>query len=92
MANDNPSDNPVTITFMFPDGSTRDFDFTAPATGRLTINADSLIGEGQMISAHVHAALPVVVERAMYFNYRLQWQGGHYSLGATAPMSSLYFA
>ena len=28
----------------------------------------------------------------MYFSYRLQWQGGHDSLGATAPMSTLYFA
>jgi hypothetical protein len=92
VANDNPSDNPVTVTFMFPDGSTRAFDFTAPATGRLTVNADAWVGEGQMISAHVHAELPVVVERAMYFDYRLEWQGGHNSLGATSPMSSLYFA
>ena len=92
VANDNDTDNPVTVTFMFPDGSTQAFDFTAPATGRLTVNADAYVGEGQMISAHVHADLPVVVERAMYFDYRLQWQGGHNSMGATSPMSSLYFA
>ncbi len=28
----------------------------------------------------------------MYFDYRLQWKGGHNSLGATAPSAGLYFA
>jgi hypothetical protein len=58
----------------------------------LTINADTDVGEGQTISAHIHADVPVVVERAMYFDYRDKWEGGHNCLGASSPASRLYFA
>ena len=92
VSNDNPDPNPVTVTFFFPDGSTRDFPFTAPPTGRLTVRADDWVGEEQMISARVHAQDPVVVERAMYFDYRRQIPGGHNALGSPSPSSSLYFA
>ena len=92
VSNDNPDPNPVTVTFYFPDGSTRDFPFEAPPTGRLTVNADALLGEGQMISTRVRAQAPVVVERAMYFDYRRELAGGHNALGSASPSSSLYFA
>jgi uncharacterized repeat protein (TIGR01451 family) len=92
VANENDTPAAVTVTYMFPDGSTRDFAYTAAAHGRLTVSADADVGQGQMISAHIHADLPVVVERAMYFNYRNHWKGGHNCLGAPAPSSELYFA
>jgi uncharacterized repeat protein (TIGR01451 family) len=92
VANNNPSENQVQVTFMFPDGSTQTFDFTAAPTSRLTVYADSCVGENKMISAHIHADLPVVVERAMYFDYRLRWMGGSNCVGAASPKSDLYFA
>lgn len=92
VANQNDQPTGVTVTYMSPDGTTRDFAFSAAAHSRLTISVDANLGEGQMVSAHVHADLPVVVERAMYFSYRNQWNGGHNSLGAPAPSSELYFA
>lgn len=92
VANQNQQATPVTVTYMFPDGTTRDITYAVAATGRLTISVDRDLGEGQMVSAHVHADLPVVVERAMYFNYRNTWKGGHNCLGAPSPSSELYFA
>ncbi len=92
VANRNEAAAAVTVTYMFPDGSTRAFDYTAPPRGRMTVNVDADLGEGQMVSAHVRSDLPVVVERAMYFSYRGAWAGGHNCLGATAPASRLYFA
>ncbi|OFW57342.1 MAG: hypothetical protein A2Y75_06150 [Candidatus Solincola sediminis] len=92
VANQNDEPTAVTVTYMFPDGTTRDIGYSAAANSRLTISVDADLGEGQMVSAHIHADLPIVVERAMYFNYRNTWAGGHNSLGATAPSSELYFA
>jgi len=92
VANENSLPAAVTVTYMFPDGSTRDVAHTAPARGRLTISADSDVGEGQEVSAHIHADRPVVVERAMYFDYLDKWEGGHNCLGSSTPTDRLYFA
>ncbi len=92
VSNSNDSDNPVQLIFMYPDGTTKEFCFTAKARGRLTILADEWVGEGQMISARVHADRPVVVERAMYFDFLLRNRGGSNCLAAGSPKSTLYFA
>jgi uncharacterized repeat protein (TIGR01451 family) len=92
VANENDQAANITITYMFPDGSTKDVQHTAAPHSRLTASADAEVGQGQMISAHIHSDLPVVVERAMYFDYRLKWQGGHNTLAASVPASQLYFA
>jgi hypothetical protein len=92
IANENAGPADITITYMFPDGSTRDVQHTAAPHSRLTASTDAEVGQGQMISAHIHSDLPVVVERAMYFDYRLKWQGGHNTLAASVPASQLYFA
>ena len=92
VANENDQAANITITYMFPDGSTKDVQHTAAPHSRLTASTDAEVGQGQMISAHIHSDLPVVVERAMYFDYRLKWQGGHNTLAASVPASQLYFA
>jgi uncharacterized repeat protein (TIGR01451 family) len=92
VSNQNDRSTPVTVTYMFPDGSTKDFSYSVAANARLTVSADQDVGEGQMISAHVRADLPVVVERAMYFDYRDKWMGGHNSLASPTPASQIYFA
>ncbi|MBN2025422.1 MAG: DUF11 domain-containing protein [Actinobacteria bacterium] len=92
VANENDQPASVTVTYMFPDGSTQAVEHTAAARSRMTVSADAEVGQGQMVSAHVHSDVPVVVERAMYFDYRNTWQGGHNCLGATTPARELYFA
>jgi uncharacterized repeat protein (TIGR01451 family) len=92
VSNQNDQPAAVTVTYMFPDGNVKPVEYTALAKSRLTVYADGDVGQGQMISAHVHADKPVVVERAMYFDYRDKWEGGHNCLGATTPSSRLYFA
>ncbi len=92
VANRNDRAAAFTVTYMFPDGSTRPFEYTAAPRSRTTVSADANVGEGQMVSAHVHADLPVVVERAMYFDYRGAWTGGHNCLGAAQPASQFFFA
>jgi len=92
VSNDNKQGNAVQVTFMFPDGSTQTNNFTTAPMSRLTVYANACVGEGKMISAHIHAELPVVVERAMYFDYRLRWRGGSNCLGTASPKSTLYFA
>ncbi|MBC7248518.1 MAG: DUF11 domain-containing protein [Actinobacteria bacterium] len=92
VSNQESRETSVSVTYMFPDGSTREVRHSVPSMGRLTISADKDVGEEKMISAHVHADLPVVVERAMYFDYRNTWRGGHNSLAAAAPAQEFYFA
>jgi len=92
VANENEQPAAVIVTYMFPDGSTQAVEHTAAARSRMTVSADAEVGQGQMVSAHIHSDVPVVVERAMYFAYRDAWQGGHNCLGASVPASELYFA
>jgi hypothetical protein len=92
VANENDQPAAVTVTYMFPDGSTQAVEHTAAAMSRMTVSADAEVGQGQMVSAHIHADVPIVVERAMYFDYRDVWAGGHNCLGATVPAKELYFA
>jgi len=92
VANENDQPATVTVTYMFPDGSTQAVEHMAASMSRMTVSADAEVGQGQMVSAHIHSDVPVVVERAMYFDYRDAWQGGHNCLGASAPASELYFA
>ncbi|MDY6796391.1 MAG: DUF5719 family protein [Actinomycetota bacterium] len=92
VANRNDQPAVVSVTYMFPDGDTHTVDHDAAPNGRLTVYADAEVGQGQMISAHIHSDLPVVVERAMYFDYRNAWPGGHDTNGATNPAADIYFA
>jgi len=74
VANRNDQAATVVVTYMFPDGITQVEEHTTAPDSRLTISADGDVGENKMISAHLHSDLPVVVERAMYFDYRTLWR------------------
>ena len=86
--NPNPSPVEVEITFMRSDGSLPPRTFPMAAYSRLTVNVNSLV-PGSEVSTRVHASLPVVVERAMYWGSR---DGGHGALGVPAPSVSWYLA
>ncbi|MBN1289324.1 MAG: DUF11 domain-containing protein [Actinobacteria bacterium] len=92
VANQNDRPAEITVTYMFPDGDPQIVDYQAPANGRLTIGVNRDVGEFKMVSTHINSSLPVVVERAMYFDFRNKWSGGHDSLGAEAPVAEANFA
>jgi len=77
----NPNAAPASIhaTFMKPGGSTLEYDFSMVGYSRLTLPVNNLVASSD-VSTHIHADLPVVAERAMYWNGK---DGGHATLGVT---------
>ncbi|MDY6796891.1 MAG: S8 family serine peptidase [Actinomycetota bacterium] len=86
--NPNAGGASIEVTFMEPGGSTREFAFSMPGNSRLTITVNSLVPERD-VSTHVHSDLPVVAERAMYWDDKT---GGHVAVGANAPGTDWYMA
>ena len=93
IANPNPVEAPVTITFLKEDASTVTVRRTLLPTSRTTIPADAIVGLEQTATSAVvtsTAGLPLVVERSMF------WDAGYYgSHGGTAvsgPSTRWYFA
>jgi len=96
----NPGDLTATvrITYMLGDATTREQVLTVAAHSRLTVPVNGFLGSGDDpahdFSARVECTngQQIVAERAMYFDYRGMWTGGHDVVGATAPASAFYFA
>ncbi|MDY6796938.1 MAG: IPT/TIG domain-containing protein [Actinomycetota bacterium] len=90
----NPNDYKarVEIIYLFPDGTYWDQDLDVPAASRTTVNVNEEIGPGWEVSAMVFSDLEVVVERAMYFNYKGKWRGGHDVVGTPYISPYWFFA
>ncbi len=58
---------------------------------RATVFVNDVMPESS-VSAKVSSDLPIIAERAMYFNYKGAWNGGTDSVGATSPENDWYFA
>jgi hypothetical protein len=86
--NPNPTAATVEVTFMKPGGTTQQFDFTMPGYARHTLFVNGLVASSD-VSTHIHSDLPVVAERAMYWNGK---DGGHATLGVTAGCATWYLA
>ncbi len=73
----------VTLDFQLPPGSSAPpFEFDLPGGTRRSIHLDGFPGlDATDVSTMVTSSLPVVAERAMYFNYGGR-DGGHCSAGA----------
>ncbi|RJP26048.1 MAG: peptidase S8 [Actinobacteria bacterium] len=86
----NPNAAPanVQVTFMKPGGSTQQYAYSMTGNSRLTILVNSLVATSD-VSTYLHADLPVVAERAMYWGGRT---GGHVAVGANAPDQDWYLA
>ncbi|MDI6873089.1 MAG: S8 family serine peptidase [Actinomycetota bacterium] len=69
------------VTFMRPDGTTRDHSVTVPAGARYTFSA-SEVDPGRDASVRVTSDRPLVVERAMYWSGR---EGGTAAVGVLQP-------
>jgi Family of unknown function (DUF5719) len=74
-------DAEVTLEFQLVDGTAPNYTFTLPAGQRKSIMLDSLTNlSNAEVSTKVTASIPVVSERAMYFDYNGK-AGGHDSIG-----------
>lgn len=82
----------VQIDFMKPDGSIIKEDYAVAPMSRFTVHVDEISGLGDTdVSARVTSNVPVVAERAMYFDYNGQ-AGGHVTTGSAVTSTSWYFA
>jgi hypothetical protein len=91
----NPNDSAalVTLDFMKPDGSIVSRQVSVPARRRHSVHVDEIPGlEATDVSTRVRSDLPVVAERAMYFNYGGDKKGGHVTIGAMEPENNWYLA
>ena len=91
--NPGPKDARVTLDFQVQGGSAPAFGpLTLGGGQRLSIHLDTLAGLADaQVSTRVTSDQPVVVERAMYFNYDGK-PGGHDSMGVTSPALTWYLA
>jgi SpoIID/LytB domain protein len=89
--NPNPQPTVVTFTFMKPDGTTSDAVYEVGANARFTLKVNDLM-QFQEVSTRVVSDLPVVAERAMYFNLAGRYCGGTASEGIPAAQPRWYFA
>ena len=76
------------VTFMDEAGYSFEWSFELPPRSRTTINAGDWVPNAS-ISTEVRADHPVICERAMYWNGRLE---GHGSVGATSLANEWYSA
>lgn len=91
----NPSDskNSATVQLMGEDGSTTRKTYSLSPHSRFTLDCSTVAGfEKADFSVKVSSKLPVVVERAMYFNDHIGMFGGHDSPGFTTPGTRWYLA
>jgi len=88
----NPNSTPAntTVTFMLPDGSIKQANYTLSPNSRYTIFVDEIIPSSS-VSTKVESDVPVIAERSMYFNYNGK-DGGHNSTGLPALSDTWYFA
>ncbi len=90
----NPNDSAATVSlsFMKPDGSVEERRVSVPGRRRYSVHVDEIPGlESTDVSTSVTSDLPIVAERAMYFDYRGR-KGGHVTIGAPGPNQQWYLA
>jgi hypothetical protein len=92
LQNPNSAAAAVTLSFMSPDGAVVTHQLTIPPNSRHSVHVDGIPGLGATeVSTQVSSDIPVVAERAMYFNYGGK-DGGHGSIGASSPSNTWFFA
>ncbi|MBU1671910.1 MAG: IPT/TIG domain-containing protein [Actinobacteria bacterium] len=90
MQNPNPTDAQVNVTYMTPGGPVNQDPLTLPANSRKSIKVNDVPGmAGVDCSIHVHGTVPILAERAMYWNNG-EKEACHDSIGSPAPHASWY--
>jgi hypothetical protein len=92
LANPNPEDADVRLTYLLPDGQAVTDRRQIPGLSRLTINAEEKVPD-QSFGVRIESlnGLGIVAERAMYFDYQ-GIEDGHSSAAVTHPSRNLYLA
>ncbi len=81
----------VHITYTLPGGNQYGADYTVGPHSRNTVFVNSFL-QNTEVSAKVESDIPILAERAMYFNYRGNWTGGSDTIGTASPANTWYFA
>ena len=91
--NPGTADATVTLEFQLDKGTAPDKVINVPAGTRnqVHLNQEAALAAGVSVSTKVTSNVPVVAERAMYFNYGGK-QGGHDSIAVTSPRKTWYLA
>ncbi len=93
LANPNPEDARVTLSYLLPKGGVVKDDRVVPAFSRLTINAaEKVPGSSFGVRVASENGVGIVAERAMYFLYRGRKEGGHCSAAVPAAGERWYMA
>lgn len=89
----NPGAKPakVKIEFMNEQAQMKVARFSVDPGSRSTVFVNKYM-PGCGVSAKVSSDVPIISERAMYFNYQGQWKGGTDSAGASEPAREWYLA
>ncbi|MBI2304974.1 MAG: hypothetical protein HYU86_09565 [Chloroflexi bacterium] len=88
LMNPNPAPTTARVTFMRDDGPPVVKEFSLRATSRLNVWANQHVPDAAFATL-IEADLPIVAERAMYFD---GGKGGHGSAGVTYTSRRWYFA
>jgi hypothetical protein len=92
LQNPNPGSADVDILYAVRNGAPQYQQYRVPAESRYSIHVDEIPGlDSAEVSAQVNSSLPIIAERAMYFDYDGR-KGGHDSIGAKATSDTWYFA
>jgi len=83
---------PVTLTYFFEDGSSRNELLELTLDRRFTLFLNERVGEGRNVSVRVDGPAGLMAERPMYFNYRGTCRGGHVTWGVDRPREEWLFA
>ena len=90
LQNPNYTATTATLSFMRQDGQVITRQVNVGALQRCTVHVDEIPGlEAADVSTRVVSDLPIVAERAMYFNYHGR-VGGHCTIGAAELKSGWY--
>ncbi|MEJ5187417.1 MAG: NlpC/P60 family protein, partial [Candidatus Geothermincolales bacterium] len=93
LANPNPEDARVRLSYLLPGGGEVRDERTVPAFSRLTLNtAEKVPGSSFGVHLVSENGVGIVAERAMYFVYRGKKDGGHCSAAVPAAGGRWYMA
>ncbi|MPY90072.1 MAG: hypothetical protein GEU99_19385 [Luteitalea sp.] len=93
LVNGNSSAASVTLSFLTDSGEVVTHEVRLAPLARRTIYAGDIPELiGRSFSIEVASDAPIVAERAMYFGGDRFWDGGHASLGTSAPERRWFFA
>ncbi len=83
--NPSPEDRTATVDYRFTDGSELRANYVVRACRRLSVHVNREAPDREVAIKVSCGGEGLVAERAMYFDYRGMWDGGHCSEGATSP-------